>query len=75
LVVRDGYLIFEKYYHGGGVMGHFAADGRLSFHPAYLALAIGCGSKPFPWINDSGFWVISQKERHAPNGISYTSCL
>ncbi len=24
----------------------------------WLALAIGCGSKPFPWMNDSGFWVI-----------------
>ncbi|MCM8536771.1 MAG: GntP family permease [Lentisphaeraceae bacterium] len=32
--------------------------GQLSFDPLYLALAIGCGSKPFPWMNDSGFWVI-----------------
>ncbi|MBT7028546.1 MAG: hypothetical protein HN969_13380, partial [Verrucomicrobia bacterium] len=23
-------------------------------------LAIGCGSKPFPWMNDSGFWVINR---------------
>lgn len=30
----------------------------LGFDPLYLALAIGCGSKPFPWMNDSGFWVI-----------------
>lgn len=30
----------------------------LAFDPLYLALAIGCGSKPFPWMNDSGFWVI-----------------
>ena len=30
------------------------------FHPVYLALAIGCGSKPFPWMNDSGFWVIGK---------------
>ncbi|OHB82354.1 MAG: gluconate transporter [Planctomycetes bacterium RBG_16_64_12] len=43
-----------------GVMGHFATSGLLSFHPVYLALAIGCGSKPFPWMNDSGFWVISK---------------
>src|SRR5690606_20824843 len=28
----------------------------LPFHPLYLALAIGCGSKPLPWMNDSGFW-------------------
>jgi GntP family gluconate:H+ symporter len=27
-------------------------------HPLYIALAIGCGSKPFTWMNDSGFWVI-----------------
>ena len=27
-------------------------------HPVYLALAIGCGSKPIAWMNDSGFWVI-----------------
>jgi GntP family gluconate:H+ symporter len=38
-----------------GVMGHFATDGQLSFHAVYLALAIGCGSKPFPSMNDSGF--------------------
>lgn len=33
---------------------------ELSYHPVYLAMAIGCGSKPFPWMNDSGFWVISR---------------
>lgn len=32
----------------------------LSFHPVYLALAIGCGSKVIPWMNDSGFWVITR---------------
>ena len=32
----------------------------MSYHPVYLAAAIGCGSKPFPWMNDSGFWVISR---------------
>ena len=30
----------------------------LSYHPVYLAVAIGCGSKLIPWMNDSGFWVI-----------------
>ena len=24
----------------------------------YLALVIGCGSKIFAWMNDSGFWVV-----------------
>jgi GntP family gluconate:H+ symporter len=32
--------------------------GTLPFHPVYLALAIGFGSKPFAWMNDSGFWVV-----------------
>ena len=32
----------------------------LPYHPLYLALAIGCGSKPIPWMNDSGFWIISR---------------
>ncbi len=32
----------------------------LPFHPVYLALAIGCGSKPIPWMNDSGFWIITR---------------
>jgi GntP family gluconate:H+ symporter len=26
----------------------------------YLALAIGCGSKIFAWMNDSGFWIITK---------------
>jgi len=37
-----------------------AAVDHLPYHPVYLALAIGCGSKPLPWANDSGFWVISR---------------
>lgn len=43
-----------------GILSGLAADGNLGFDPLYLALAIGCGSKPFPWMNDSGFWVISK---------------
>ncbi len=42
------------------VLQQFAASGQLGFHPVYLALAIGCGSKPLAWMNDSGFWVICQ---------------
>ncbi|MEO8494794.1 MAG: GntP family permease [Planctomycetota bacterium] len=40
------------------VLEHFAESGQLTFHPVYLALAIGCGSKPVAWMADSGFWVI-----------------
>lgn len=32
----------------------------LEFDSVYLALAIGCGSKPIAWMNDSGFWVITK---------------
>ena len=41
-----------------GIFAGMAAT--LTFHPVYLAMAIGCGSKPFPWMNDSGFWVINR---------------
>ena len=41
-----------------GIMGGLAGMSELAFHPVYLALVIGCGSKPVPWMNDSGFWVI-----------------
>ncbi|MFC1637289.1 GntP family permease, partial [Planctomycetota bacterium] len=43
-----------------GIMGGFADASQLGFHPLYLALVIGCGSKPVAWMNDSGFWVISR---------------
>jgi GntP family gluconate:H+ symporter len=41
-----------------GILSGLAGSGQLGFHPLYLALVIGCGSKPIPWMNDSGFWVI-----------------
>jgi len=41
-----------------GIVAPIAAQGGLGFHPVYLALAIGCGSKPVMWMNDSGFWII-----------------
>lgn len=46
---------------GVAIVGSITPDvSALSFHPVYLAVAIGCGSKPFPWMNDSGFWVVSK---------------
>ena len=41
-----------------GILSGLADSGQLGFDPVYLALAIGCGSKPIAWMNDSGFWVI-----------------
>ncbi len=43
-----------------GILAGLASSETLGFHPVYLALAIGCGSKPLAWMNDSGFWVICQ---------------
>jgi GntP family gluconate:H+ symporter len=42
------------------IMAPIAAAASLPFHPVYLALAVGCGSKPFMWMNDSGFWIIGR---------------
>ena len=43
-----------------GIVAPIALAGHLGFHPVYLALAIGCGSKPILWMNDAGFWIIGQ---------------
>jgi GntP family gluconate:H+ symporter len=43
-----------------GIVGPVALAGDPGFHPVYLAVAIGCGSKIGMWMNDSGFWVISK---------------
>jgi GntP family gluconate:H+ symporter len=43
-----------------GVLGGIASTADLPFHPVYIALAIGCGSKIFPWMNDSAFWIIGK---------------
>lgn len=41
-----------------GILSGMAFQADLGFHPVYLGLAIGCGSKLVPWMNDSGFWII-----------------
>lgn len=43
-----------------GIFSGIARAEDLEFHPVYLACAIGCGSKPIAWMNDSGFWVITR---------------
>jgi GntP family gluconate:H+ symporter len=42
-----------------GIIGGLVEHG-IGIHPIYLALAIGCGVKPIPWMNDSGFWVVGK---------------
>jgi GntP family gluconate:H+ symporter len=41
-----------------GILSGMATSTHLEFHPVYLGLAIGCGSKLIPWMNDAGFWII-----------------
>ncbi len=43
-----------------GVLQGFAQPDSLPFHPVYLAMAIGAGSKPISWMTDSAFWVITR---------------
>jgi GntP family gluconate:H+ symporter len=43
-----------------GFFSDLARNPELGFDPVYLALAIGCGSKPIAWMNDSGFWVMTR---------------
>lgn len=49
-----------------GIIGPVAATMDLPFHPVYLVMAIGCGSKPLPWMNDSGFWVVGKMSGLTP---------
>ncbi|NND98043.1 MAG: gluconate permease [Pirellulaceae bacterium] len=43
-----------------GVLQGFAHAEGLPFHPVYLCMAIGAGSKPVSWMTDSAFWVITR---------------
>jgi gluconate:H+ symporter, GntP family len=58
-----------------GIFAVFNSRGALNFHPVYLAIVIGCGSKIFPWMNDSGFWIICKMsgftERETIRNFSY----
>ena len=41
-----------------GILSGMIGTEPLQFHQLYLGLAIGCGAKIMPWMNDSGFWVV-----------------
>jgi len=41
-----------------GVLQGLADVTTLPFHPVYVAMAIGAGSKPICWMTDSGFWIM-----------------
>jgi GntP family gluconate:H+ symporter len=41
-----------------GILAGMANSGHLQFHHLYIGLAIGCGAKLVPWMNDAGFWIV-----------------
>ncbi len=43
-----------------GVFAPLLATADPGYHPVYVAVAIGCGSKVGMWMNDSGFWVVAR---------------
>jgi gluconate:H+ symporter, GntP family len=43
-----------------GILAGVVNAAELNYNALYVALAIGCGSKPFSWMNDSGFWIIGR---------------
>jgi len=43
-----------------GILAGMADNAQLEFHQLYLGLAIACGSKLIPWMNDSGFWIVTK---------------
>ena len=49
-----------------GILAGMAANTTLEFHTLYIGLAIACGSKPVPWMNDSGFWIICKMSNFTP---------
>ncbi len=49
-----------------GIVAPIIGAVELAFHPVYIALAIGCGSKPIMWANDSGFWIIGRMSGMTP---------
>ena len=41
-----------------GILAGMASNAHLQYNPVYIGLAIGCGSKLVPWMNDAGFWIV-----------------
>jgi GntP family gluconate:H+ symporter len=41
-----------------GILAGMANSGHLQYHHLYIGLAIGCGAKLMPWMNDAGFWIV-----------------
>ena len=41
-----------------GILSGMASTMSLDYHMLYIGLAVACGSKLIPWMNDSGFWIV-----------------
>jgi len=41
-----------------GILSGVATTMTLEYHMLYIGLAVACGSKLIPWMNDSGFWIV-----------------
>jgi GntP family gluconate:H+ symporter len=41
-----------------GILSGIATTMSLEYHMLYIGLAVACGSKLIPWMNDSGFWIV-----------------
>lgn len=53
-----------------GMVAAMLPGADLSFHPVYLATAIGGGGLVGAWMNDSGFWIVAKM-----SGITETEAL
>jgi len=42
------------------MLGAMITPAMLTYHPVYVATAIGSGSMVGSWMNDSGFWIVSK---------------
>jgi len=45
---------------GTSMMAAIIGPIELTFHPVYLACAVGSGSLVGSWMNDSGFWIFAK---------------
>jgi len=45
---------------GSSMVAAIIGGESLSFHPVYIATAIGAGSLVGSWMNDSGFWIFAK---------------
>ena len=43
-----------------GILAGMATTMQLDYHHLYIGLSIACGSKLIPWMNDSGFWIVTK---------------